>query len=178
MKKRGIFYIPLVLLFILSAVVYVRHAAPVLSSLNRMLFQTSWVRYPFELQRGKVIELLPEAEAAGLQKGDVLIGIGGHVLDDDDSARTELNKFRPGETVIYTVDRTDPNGSTVRQDIPVVGVALSMTFGESFRDVAITFLFLLCLPGLSFLLGFYVAFVRPNDPMAWLLLLMLLSLRR
>ncbi len=41
-----------------------------------------------------------------------------------------------------------------------MAVALLMTFRQAASDFAITFLFLLCLPAISFLLEFYVAFMR------------------
>jgi sigma-B regulation protein RsbU (phosphoserine phosphatase) len=50
-----------------------------------------------------------------------------------------------------------------------------MTFMQIFSDFLITVIFLLLLPALSFLLGFYVAFVRPRDALAWVLLMLLLS---
>src|SRR5205823_13688692 len=55
-------------------------------------------------------------------------------------------------------------------------IALQMTFRQAATDFSTTFLFLLCLPALSFLLGFYVAFLRPRDPLAWILLFVLLGI--
>src|SRR5262249_34395206 len=144
--------------------------------LKQVLFRPSQARLPFEMQRGRIVDLSPEAEVAGIRKGDIFIGIGGHAIDEDETMAAELSKFHPGETIIVNVDRTDDHGTKTRQDISVTIVPLSITFGQIFREFVTTFLFLLCLPGLSFLLGFYVALVRPNDPIAWLLLFMLLGI--
>ena len=175
MKSRHLLYIPLSLLFILCAVVYVQHARPILSSLARILDPSSSVRFPFELQKGAVAFMLPEAESAGMKTGDVIVAVDGVTLGDGVTMTERLNVCHPGETIRYTVRRDDGSGPT-QIDIPVEGVRLTMTFRQAATDFAITFLFLLCLPAISFVLGFYVAFIRPRDPLAWLLLFLLIGI--
>ena len=176
MKSRIFFYIPLSLLFILSAVVYVQHARPVVASLERIVNQSKYVRFPFEIKNAAIVAVLPEAEAAGMKVGDHLIGIGGQLLGDDYHLSEEINKVNVGEKVQYTVERDDGTGVKTRADLFVDGVPQSLTFRQSAPDFAITFIFLLCLPAMSFLLGFYVAFLRPRDPLAWILLFLLLGI--
>jgi sigma-B regulation protein RsbU (phosphoserine phosphatase) len=176
MKSRYLlYYIPLFLLFILSAVVYVQHARPIVSSLVRIASPSGFVRYPFELQKGAVAVMLPEAESAGMRTGDVIVAVDGVELRDGVNMTEQLNAHQPGDTVVYTVRREGDSGPA-QIDIPVEGVKLTMTFKNVATNFATTVLFLLCLPALSFVLGFYVAFVRPRDPLAWVLLFLLIGI--
>ena len=176
MKNRALLYIPLVLLFVLSAVVYYQHARPIVVSLVRLVDQKNSVRFPFGISNGKIVEVLPEAASAGMQKGDALVGIAGRILPPDAHLPEELDKFKIGDTIVYTVERSDESGAVIRRDIPVEAVQLSMTLSQTAGDFAITFLFMLCLPAISYLLGFYVAFLRPGDRNAWLLLFLLIGI--
>ncbi|MEP6788049.1 MAG: SpoIIE family protein phosphatase, partial [Acidobacteriota bacterium] len=176
MKNRTFLYISLILLFVLSAVVYFQHAQPTVTALARLIDQSHSIRFPFAIRNGKITEVLPEAAEAGVQPGDAFVGMGGRILTADVHLPEEINKFNIGDKIVYTVDRSNGSGDAVRLDIPVEAVQLSMSFRQTLSDVLITFLFQLCLPAISYLLGFYVAFMRPRDVNAWILLFLLLGI--
>ncbi|MEP7077130.1 MAG: SpoIIE family protein phosphatase [Acidobacteriota bacterium] len=176
MKSRTLLYIPLVLLFVLTAVVFFQHARPILISLGRLVDQSHSVRFPFEIRNGQILDVLSEAESAGMKKGDTLVGMGGHALRTDTMLADELNKFHVGDTIVYTVERRETSGDVERHDIAVEARPLNMSVAQTASDFAITFLFQLCLPLISFLLAFYVAFMRSRDPVAWMLLFLLLGI--
>ncbi len=177
MKRTIVPYIALSLLFVLSVVVFVQHSSPIMASLMRLTDQSHSVRAPFELGKGlKVILMLSEAKAAGMQVGDRLVAISGHNLTEDFSIENELNVLHVGDKVQYTVEREIPGGDTQRVEIFADGLPINMNLGQTLSNLSTNFLFLICLPALSFLLGFYVAFLRPRDPIAWILLLLLLGI--
>ena len=176
MKNRKLQYAVLTILFLLSAIVYVKHASPVLISLGRILNQSDSVRFPFGMQNGKMISVLPEAARAGMQEGDKLIAIGGHIIGEYSNPSEELGRFHAGDLIPYRVERTSPSGDIQQIDLDVEAVQLSLTFRQAASEFAITFLFMLCLPAISYLLGFYVAFLRPGDRNAWLLLFLLIGI--
>lgn len=176
MNKRTLLYIPLVLFFALSAVVFVRHAERTIPGVVRLLNQSTSIRVPFENTKSGVVAMLPEAEAGGMRVGDSVAAINGRLWTSDSILIEELNKFDVGDTVVYTVRRPAKDGEITLIDIPIEGRAINMTFGQTARDLSVSLVFLLFLPGLSFLLGFYVAAMRPLDPLAWILLFLLLGI--
>ncbi|HMJ08242.1 MAG TPA: hypothetical protein VK468_04510, partial [Pyrinomonadaceae bacterium] len=175
MRNRTILYIPLLFLFALSLTVYVQHANRVLSHAGRLIFQSTSIRVPFEIAGGKVVGVLPEAAEAGMLAGDRVVAIGGRPWIDSDVLFEELGKKNPGEQVVYTIERK-AEGGVLTQDLFVDSRPIVMTLRQSLSDIAITLIFHLLLPGVSYLLGFYVAFLRSRDPVAWLLLLLLLGI--
>lgn len=174
MTKKTRLYIPLLLLLLLTAGAFIPHSAGVIKGLSRVIMPGESVRVPFEISRGRVGNLLPEGEEAGFQKGDIPIGINGNILFDDASWQNELYKLKVGDIVTFTVERQGDDGQPVRRDISLTGRPIERSIWQTLSDFSISVLFNLLLPSLSFLLGFYVAFVRPRDPQAWLLLMVLL----
>lgn len=45
------------------------------------------------------------ALAAGIEKGDVLVAINGHAIDDFGQLQEQIGRYRPGETVMVKVNR-------------------------------------------------------------------------
>jgi phosphoserine phosphatase RsbU/P len=176
MKRATLLYIPLLLLFLLTATVFVQHSARVVRSLGRLAFQSSSVRIPFDLGSHRAVNLMPEAVEAGMQEGDTPLAINGIELVDDAAWAEALSTMKVGEIVTFKMQRTDKSGATTVLDFSFVGRSLQMQFASAMSDLAITVIFILLLPALSFLLGFYVAFVRPRDPLAWILLMVLLGI--
>jgi sigma-B regulation protein RsbU (phosphoserine phosphatase) len=175
MKRFTLLYVPLTLFFLLTATVFTLHSNRVFKGLGRLVFQSSSVRVPFEFSNHRVDEPMPEAAEGGMKRGDGLVAINGRRIVDDASWQDALASAKVGEVSVFTVERAGENGAVSTIDLQITGQPLRMSLGQTFRDGAITVLFLLLLPALSFLLGFYVAFVRPRDPLAWVLLLLLLS---
>lgn len=174
MNKKTRLYIPLLLLLLLTAGAFIPYSVTIFRGLSRVLTPGESVRIPFDISRGRVGKPLPEGEEAGLQRGDIPLGINGNILWDDNSWQKELYKLKVGDPVTLTVERQGEDGKPVRLDLSFTGRPIEMSIGQIFLDFSVMVLFSLLLPLLSFLLGFYVAFVRPRDPQAWLLLMVLL----
>ncbi len=175
MKRFTLLYVPLTLFFLLTATVFTLHSNRVFKGLGRLVFQSSSVRVPFEFSKHRVGEPMPEAVEGGMKPGDGLVAINGRRIIDDASWQDAIGSAKVGEVSVFTVEREGENGSVSTIDLQITGQPLQMSLGQTLRDGAITLIFLLLLPAVSFLLGFYVAFVRPRDPLAWVLLLLLLS---
>jgi sigma-B regulation protein RsbU (phosphoserine phosphatase) len=176
MKRATLLYIPLLLLFLLTAAAFVQHSARVARSLNRMAFPSSSVRIPFDLGGHKAVNLMPEAVEAGMQEGDKPLAINGVELVDDAAWAEGLSTMKVGENVTFKMARTDANGATNVRDFTFIGRPLQVQTGQAMSELAILIIFVLLLPAFSFLLGFYVAFIRPRDPLAWILLMVLLGM--
>ncbi len=176
MKKRTLLYVPLIILFAISTAVLVQHGSRVFLMLSRIVNQSSSVRAPFEADNGKILAVLPEAAEAGMQVGDELTAVNGRGNKEGMILIDELYKKQVGEQVIYTVERKTETGETVTRDLSVTGRAMNQTLRQVLPDALITVIFLLLLPFTSFVLAFYVAFMRPRDPLAWILLFLLLGI--
>lgn len=175
MKKRTFLYIPLVLLFIITLAAFAMHAARIYPVLSRAV-NVAAARSPFLTGREGINELRPEGEAAGLKKGDRVVEINGRALTSDEVFYEELLKTEVGDPINLTVERSGEAGAPARQNITARAAAGEISFWQRFSDFSITLIFHILLPGISFLLGFYVAFLRPRDPQAWILLFLLLGI--
>jgi phosphoserine phosphatase RsbU/P len=113
--------------------------------------------------------LTPEAKGAGLRAGETLVAVNrkpvtgtavygeiiAHARADDQLAVTVRSKGEPANaerTILLTLEERGP------QRTPLVAVTL-----------------LLVMPVFCLLLGFWVAAARPRDPLAWLLLALMLG---
>lgn len=175
MKKKTRLYIPLLVLFLLTAGAYIPYTANAFKGLNRLVFQGSQVRIPFDLSGRKVAKPTAEAEEAGIKTGDIPLAVNGIILRDGMSWQDVMIPLHVGDMVTYTVKRTEESGEEKTLDVAVKGTPLSLPVGQSLNEISLSVIFSLLLPTLSFLLGFYVLAVRPADPLAWLLLMVLLS---
>ncbi|HQR44849.1 MAG TPA: SpoIIE family protein phosphatase [Thermoanaerobaculia bacterium] len=91
------------------------------------------------------------AERAGLQPGDVILGIGHRILNRATDAPAELRRHRIGESVEYLVRRGDRIF-----EAPVVLTPFRLGSG--------TYLYYALLGALFFALGVFVVSRRPGDP--------------
>jgi len=140
-------------------------------NLDRQLHITETARPPFTVGPGgaTVNFLRPEAAAAGLRRGDRLSALDGSAALGERSPQAAVTGRRPGESLRVTVERTG---------VPVtVSVRLAAVSAEplTLSDWTL-FVFLGVLtPWFCLILGFVIALQRPLDPLAWLLLLLLMS---
>jgi sigma-B regulation protein RsbU (phosphoserine phosphatase) len=130
------------------------------------------LRIPFatEMYTKRISEILPGYEKSGLQINDEVLALNGELVLGEqqlDDARLNLHV---GETLHVRVRRT-VGGAEQTLTIPV------QLHKERYRVIdwatvigLFTFLPLSCI-----LLGFYIAFARPRDPLAWITLGMLAS---
>jgi sigma-B regulation protein RsbU (phosphoserine phosphatase) len=140
-------------------------------SLNQQLHVTEYARVPFAVNNpsGTLKTVQPEAKAAGIADGDRPVTIDGRPVRGLAGVVAAVRGRRPGDVIQVTVDR---------QGVPVsaaVTLAPESTKPLSVQDwVLASFLYYL-IPWFCILLGFTVAFLRPDDLLAWLLLLLMLS---
>src|SRR5581483_4886736 len=138
---------------------------------DRQLRITEMARPPFTLAfPGPTLNALrPEATAGGLVRGDRLLGLGGKPAHGERSPQAAVNGLRAGETLQATVERNGlPVTVTIRLQ-PVNATPLTITDWILFAFLGVL------TPWFCLILGFGVAFQRPVDPLAWLLLMLLMS---
>lgn len=112
----------------------------------------------------------PEARSAGIQDGDILIAVNGRPSTGLAVYGEEIAKRKPGETLEVTVRTPDSNAEHIARIIlasPQSTIDWSMLAVIMIKGV---------LPAFSIPLAFWVAFVRPRDISAWLLIGVLLGL--
>ena len=108
----------------------------------------------------------PEAEKAGLHRGDVLLAINGKPYTGTAVLAGALAQARPGQNVYVTV-RSATGEHTV---------ALPATAGQDrISDMVLNILVGIVMPTVCLLLGCWVVLARPRDMLAWLLLAVLVG---
>ena len=142
-------------------------------SLDAQIHVTDRARLPFQIaQPGGILDHEQnEAATAGLSNGDVPVSLDGREIHGSGDLVAVINGHRPGDAVPTIVTRSGRRISTAIRLAPV-----SATANTYARWVLLAFLDYLT-PWFCILLGFLVAFLRPRDILAWLLLLLLLSFK-
>ena len=108
----------------------------------------------------------PEAEKAGLHRGDVLLAINGKPYTGTAVLAAAIAQARPGQNVYVTV-RSATGEHTV---------ALPATPAQNrISDMVLNVLVGIVMPTVCLLLGCWVVLARPRDMLAWLLLAVLLG---
>lgn len=112
----------------------------------------------------------PEARTAGVNEGDIVAKVSGKPLLGTAVFGEAMRTAQPGDKLLVTVHRA--NSSDERN------AAISLVAGSAQLNWAWVLVVMLkvVMPVFSITLGFWVAFVRPRDIAAWLLLGVLLGL--
>jgi sigma-B regulation protein RsbU (phosphoserine phosphatase) len=128
------------------------------------------VQIPFhsDMWPVKVSELKPEAEQAGLRKGDVVVQLAGHPVSGT-RVFGMFSDMNPGDRVSVIVERNH-----VRHTMQIVLRPSAQPFNAA-ADFTISVMVGIFLPWSSVLLGLYVALARPRDPLAWLVMMLLIT---
>lgn len=108
---------------------------------------------------------------AGLNTGDRLSAINGRNIYGYNDLLDVLDNARPGEPATFTVIAA---GSGETKTVPAEFVSRP-AFNGGVTGWLINSALLVVMPFFCLLLGFWVAFVRPRDPLAWLLLALMIS---
>ncbi len=135
------------------------------------LFRRETLQFPFffvDPGSNTINFTTPEAASLGIRNGDHLVTVNGTPFTGTGVLGQAFNKAKAGVPLVLTIVAKD-GGEQRTIDLPVTSAPLN-SWGN-FSNLVVEFL----LPGLSLLLGFWVAFRRPRDPMAWLLLALMLS---
>ena len=164
------FLIGLAALFLFIIAIQVRLTY---DSLEAQIDVTGRARLPFHIAQpeGNIDQVQNEAAAAGLRSGDVPVSLDGRQIHGSGDLVTAINAHRPGDEVATIVTRTSQRLSTVIRLAPVSATTYSYA-----GWVLPAFLDYLT-PWICIVLGFFVAFLRPRDVLAWLLLLLMLSFK-
>ena len=174
-RAHPLAYAGLASLFLFSLTAFARHLS---DSVDLIRHLTEYVRPPFYLGDANwgAVELQPEAEAVGMEVGDVVLAVNGRPIDGFFVYYGTLRQSRPGDRVQVQV-RSAGSGNAPTRDLsidlrpyrnvsdPPLGFSAHVGFVLQF----------IVLPVVCLALGFWVAAVRVGDRSAWLLLVLLLS---
>ncbi|MEO6391497.1 MAG: SpoIIE family protein phosphatase [Pyrinomonadaceae bacterium] len=108
----------------------------------------------------------PAAEAAGLRPGDKIVGINGKEIKGLHDYLAITDQARPGDRADLTIVRSPEQ---LPQTININFIARPK-YNGGWTGWLINVALLVVMPFFCILLGFWAAFVRPKDPLAWLLL--------
>ncbi|MGB7925830.1 MAG: SpoIIE family protein phosphatase [Pyrinomonadaceae bacterium] len=172
MKSRYAYYIPLVALFVVATAYHLSSSVDIVRVL---LYSTEQARAPFELQEVSAViaEVQPEAEGAGLHTGDRLLSVDGQTYRGSAALDESLDKARPGDTLTVVVRHAETEGAA--EQTSTIPLAALRTSPHDIGEWVIRIVLLLLMPLFCLALGFWVAALRPRDPLAWLLLGLMLS---
>ena len=164
--KRPIFrYAVLGLLLAITIAYEIRYTRDVL--------RAERVDVPFimtEAATNRIAFAAPDAKRAGVSHGDELLAIDGTPYSGSSVLGRAKAQARPGVPITLTLRSQTADRTTRTVSLPVREGTLK--FWDVIGDLGLHFV----LPTLCLLLGFWVAFLRPRDPMAWLLLAVMMSL--
>lgn len=161
--KRPIFrYVLLALLFAIT----VAYEVPYLRDI--LLDKTSVPFFTMEIASDRVAIVSKEAGQAGVRKGDEVVSINGHAYRGLSDWAQPFDETPAGQNLTVVL-RSDPSGVERTVVLPVTA-----KHADYWRLTAEITLYML-LPAICVLLGFWVAVQRPRDPLAWLLLGLLLT---
>jgi phosphoserine phosphatase RsbU/P len=128
----------------------------------------AYAPFAFDIDSLAVTSVRPEAKAVGLATGDIITSLNGAPYSGQAQWLRIIRSSHPGDDLDVGVRK--PNGRSASIVIPLND---KTTSPHRTRDWVI-YLLLICLPTLlSLLIGYWVAFARPHDPNAWLILLVL-----
>lgn len=171
MKKRNLFYIPTVLLFIFALSVLVIHFSWMI---ERQRSMTRDVILPFNYNAGKVLSVMPEGEMSGIKMGDKILAMNGREVISDVVWREELkNSIQRGQ-INLLIERKTENGQTENQNLNVPLLKVEKDFSY-FAKLIVGFIYTYFVPAFCIFVGFWVVFVRVHDPLAWVLLFLMLG---
>lgn len=173
MKSRYLNYILLLALLGLAVTYQARYT---MDAVRNDLYPHEQVRAPFLMEDIEPIitRLRPESEAAGLRKGDRVLSVGDRQLTGSAVFDQLGAAARPGDPLNITVSRQQATGGAEEKRLTLRWAAIK----ESPPTVSEWLPYMLAfvvMPVFCLLLGFWVTMIRPRDPLAWLLLGLMLS---
>jgi phosphoserine phosphatase RsbU/P len=162
-------YICLALLFALASAYQIRSAMFAFPN----YFHLKPAAYPFtpNYDKGRpVLQFASKpARQAGVQNGDILLAVNGHPLTGLAVFGEAIRTARPGDTL--TVQFLRPGETAPRS----ASIPLEQAASHPLSWPAVSLLIVkLVIPTFCILLGFWVTAVRPRDPSAWCLVLIML----
>src|SRR5215469_10322126 len=130
-----------------------------------------WPFYPGYSQGVLTLQFVgSEAKSAGIRDGDILIAVNGRLSTSQAVYGEEIAKRKPGEALDVIVQTP---GSRTERTAKIILASPQNTIDWT---VLAVIMIKAVLPTFSIPLAFWVAFVRPRDISAWLLIGVLLGL--
>ena len=173
MKTRSKLYIPLIALFILTAIYQTRHTV---EGVRQLLYPTEIAQSPFGLKpvSNVITNVGPAAQQAGIHDGDILLAVNGQAYTGTAILIEPLMKSRPGDAITVRFRSADEGEQAAGREVTIpLGQPKAESPGIS--TWLPLFVVLILMPVFCAVLGFWVAAMRPQDPLAWLLLALMLS---
>jgi sigma-B regulation protein RsbU (phosphoserine phosphatase) len=128
----------------------------------------AYAPFEFDIDSLAVTSVRPEAKAVGLATGDVITSLDGAPYGGQAQWLRMIRSSHPGDDLEVGVRK--PNGHSSTIVIPLNDKNASPNRTRTW----VSYLLVICLPTmLCLLIGYWVAFARPHDPNAWLILLVL-----
>jgi sigma-B regulation protein RsbU (phosphoserine phosphatase) len=166
MKLRHALYIPLILLFGVAALYQVRATR---GSLQALLHPAEKIQLPVSIDgTSPLIEQVDEE--TGNRRQYHVMAVNGVPYTGRAVVSEATKGLGPGDEVAFTVRPTEGAGEAT-----TLHVKLSGASKPNFVDWLVASVLSNAGPTLCLLLGFWVAGIRVRDPMAWLLLALMLS---
>jgi len=164
--RRSVLWV--VVLFVICVVFQGRFTY---DSLNQQLHSTEQARVPFALNNpsGTLKSVQPEAKAAGILDSDRPLAIDGRPVRGLAGVISAVRGRRAGDVIQVSVNREGVPVSTSVTLAPESPKPLTA------QEWALSSFLYYLGPWFCIALGFTVAFLRPDDLLAWLLLLLMLS---
>ena len=174
-RRHTLAYIGLTLLFLIAVTQWARDAR---DRVDEFQHGEEYVRDPFNLDplTTVVANATPEAEAAGVRNGDVLVGVEGRPLEGLSDYHGALRRAKLGDQL--RLQFQSPTAGGVVTKAASIELAPFTYLGFTKQDsAAYTYIVTLriAIPLFCLALGFWVAAVRVGDAAAWQLLLLMLS---
>ncbi len=116
----------------------------------------------------RVSQISPEAARAGLKPGDILSAVNGKPATGIAVLSEALAATVPGGKFNVAIESRTARGQLASHEI-------ALTKPPAQATSALSVLVFLIMPMFCFALGFWVAFIRPRDHLAWLLLALMIS---
>jgi phosphoserine phosphatase RsbU/P len=172
MKSRYL-YILLAALFLIAVTYQARFTV---EALREDFYASEQVREPFVLEDVDPVikSLRPEGEEGGLRVGDRVLAVGERALKGTSVLDQLAAKAQPGEALSVTVVRAGEGGKEEEKRLTVRWAAAQTSRPNLSEWLPYTIAFII-MPVFCLLLGFWVALMRPRDPLAWVLLGLMLS---
>src|ERR1043165_3138226 len=166
-------YIPLIALFIIAAAYQTNHTV---EGINERFYDNEQVQPQFGVKpvSNVITDVRPEAKEAGLSDGDLLLTVNGQPYTGTASLIAPLTKARPGDTLTVRVSHPNEGGPADEKEI-ALRLAANEQPAPRTGPLLSFMIVLIVMPIFAALLGFWVTATRPRDPLAWLLLGVMLS---
>jgi sigma-B regulation protein RsbU (phosphoserine phosphatase) len=126
--------------------------------------------FTFEDYRPTIQYVFPSAQARDLKPADQILAIDGEPIQGFAQISAFQDRGRPSEMVTLTVKR----GQGLRTRTFDIQLPLKADSPEAIGWTFVIGIFVM-LPTIGLLVGFYIAFARPRDPLAWITMAMLAS---